>query len=163
MNPLPSPLPVMQAPIGSAAVVELAAAVCEAGGLGCLAASWKDPQVLRDEIRALRAATRRPFCVNLVLAFAQEERLEVCARERVPVVSFSWGADPGLVQRAHEAGALVLVQVGSEAEALAAEVAGADVLIAQGVEAGGHVQGTTPLAGLLAAVAAACPLPLVAA
>jgi nitronate monooxygenase len=91
----------MQAPIGPAATVELVAAVCAAGGLGSLAASWTRIDVLRDQVRAL---AEHRFCVNLVLAFPQEERLEVLCDERVPLISFSWGIRPQLVARAHDAG-----------------------------------------------------------
>ena len=139
----------MQAPIGPAATLELVAAVCEAGGLGSLAASWTRIDVLRDQVRALRG---RRFCVNLVLAFPQAQRLEVLCDERVPVISFSWGIRPDLVARAHEAGAEVLIQVGSADAARRAVAAGADMVMAQGIEAGGHVEGELPLHELLAQV-----------
>ena len=140
---------VMQAPIGPAATVELVAAVCAAGGLGSLAASWTRVEDLRDQVRALAG---RRFCVNLVLAFPQEQRLEVLCEERVPVISFSWGIRPDLVSRAHEAGAEVLIQVGSADAAQRAIAAGADIVMVQGIEAGGHVEGVLPLHELLAQV-----------
>jgi nitronate monooxygenase len=139
----------MQAPIGPAATVELVAAVCAAGGLGSLAASWTRIDVLRDQVRAL---AEHRFCVNLVLAFPQEERLEVLCDERVPVISFSWGIRPQLVARAHDAGSEVLVQVGSAEAARRAADAGADAVIIQGIEAGGHVEAERPLLELLAQV-----------
>lgn len=140
---------VMQAPIGPAATVDLAAAVCAAGGLGSLASSWTRTDVLRGQVRAL---TGRRFCVNLVLAFPQEHRLEVLCEEHVPVISFSWGIRPDLVARAHEAGAEVLIQVGSAAAARRAVDAGADLVMVQGIEAGGHVEGERPLLELLGLV-----------
>jgi NAD(P)H-dependent flavin oxidoreductase YrpB (nitropropane dioxygenase family) len=146
---LPWTVPVMQAPVGPAATPELAAAVSEAGGLGSLGASWTEPARLREQIRAIRRVTDRPFAVNLVLAFDQEERLELLCEEGVPIVSFSWGVEPELVERAHAAGCLVIAQAGEVGEGQAAVEAGADALIAQGVEAGGHVQGTTPLLDLV--------------
>lgn len=139
----------MQAPIGPAATVELVAAVCEAGGLGSLASSWTSPEALRNQVRALRG---RRFCVNLVLAFPQDERLDVLCDERVPVISFSWGIRPDLVARAHEAGAEVMIQVGSAGAARRAVDAGADIVMVQGIEAGGHVEGELPLRELLAQV-----------
>ncbi len=160
---LPWTVPVMQAPIGPAASPELVGAVSAAGGIGCLGASWTDPSVLREQIRAVRRLTDRPFGVNLVLAFDQAERLEVCADERVALVSFSWGADPALVTRAHAAGCQVLVQAGSVDEAVAGVQAGCDVVIAQGVEAGGHVQGTTARGPLIARATAATGVPVIAA
>jgi len=141
---------VMQAPIGPAATVELAAAVCAAGGLGSLASSWTRTEVLRGQVRAL-AGSR--FCINLVLAFPQEHRLDVLCEEHVPVISFSWGIRSDLVARAHEAGAEVLIQVGSAAAAHRAVDAGADLVMVQGIEAGGHVEGERPLLELLGEVA----------
>ncbi len=153
----------MQAPIGPATTPELVASVSSVGALGALAASWTNPVKLSDQIRAIRSATSNPFSVNLVLAFEQRERLEVVLAERVSIVSFSWGTDAELIGRARAAGAFVLVQVSDAEEATAAAVAGANGLIAQGVEAGGHVQGTTPLLKLVREIRAAFELPVVAA
>jgi nitronate monooxygenase len=155
---LPWTVPVMQAPVGPAATPELAAAVSEAGGLGSLGASWTEPALLREQIRAVRRRTDRPFLLNLVLDFDQEERLELLCEEGVPIVSFSWGIDARLVERAHAAGCLVVAQAGSVAEGRAAIDAGADALIAQGVEAGGHVQGETPLLELVAGLRGGVPV-----
>jgi nitronate monooxygenase len=160
---LPWTVPVMQAPIGPAATPELAAAVSSAGGIGSLGASWTEPALLREQIRAVRRLTDRPFCVNLVIAFDQAERLEVAVEEGVELISFSWGADAGLAARAHAGGCRVIVQAGSAAEALAGVRAGCDAVVAQGVEAGGHVQGRTPLAVLIGEVRAAVDVPVIAA
>ena len=149
----------MQAPIGPAATVELVAAVCDAGGLGSLAASWTPPATLREQVRALAG---RRFCVNLVLAFPQEQRLDVLCEERTPVVSFSWGIRPDLVARAHEAGSRVFVQAGSPEAARRAVDAGADAVIVQGIEAGGHVEGERRLLELVP-LAAGLGVPIVAA
>jgi nitronate monooxygenase len=156
-------VPVMQAPLGRGAAAALAAEVSRAGGLGTLGASWTDPASLREQIRSVMRATDRPFCVNLVLDFEQDERLEVAIEERVPWVSFSFGLRPELVARARAGGARVLVQVASAHGARAAADAGADALIVQGVEAGGHVQSVVGLLPLIAAVRRAVSLPLVAA
>jgi nitronate monooxygenase len=155
---LPWTVPVMQAPVGPAATPELAAAVSEAGGLGSLGASWTEPALLREQVREIRRRTDRPFVVNLVLAFDQEERLELLCEEGVPIVSFSWGVHARLVERAHAGGCLVVAQAGSAAEGRAAVEAGADALIAQGVEAGGHVQGETPLPDLVAGLRGGVPV-----
>jgi NAD(P)H-dependent flavin oxidoreductase YrpB (nitropropane dioxygenase family) len=142
-------LPLMQAPIGPATTPALVIAVSRIGALGTLAASWTEPEVLREQIRQIKAATDGPFCVNLVLAFDQHDRLDAAIDERVPFVSFSWGLDEDMIARIHQSGAAALVQVGTVAEAVRAVAAGADVIIAQGTEAGGHVQSTTPLLRLL--------------
>jgi nitronate monooxygenase len=163
VNALGCEVPLMQAPLGRGAADRLAAEVTMAGGLGTLGASWTDPALLREQIRSVMRATDRPFCVNLVLDFEQGERLEVAVEERVPWVSFSFGLHPDLVARARAGGALVLVQVASAQDARAAAEAGADGLIVQGVEAGGHVQSVVGLLALLIEVRRAVSLPLVAA
>jgi nitronate monooxygenase len=155
--------PLMQAPLGRGAAARLAGEVSRAGGLGTLGASWTDPPVLREQIRSIARITDRPFCVNLVLDFAQDERLEVVVEERVPWVSFSFGLRADLVTRARDGGGRVLVQVASAQAARAAATAGADALIVQGVEAGGHVQSVVGLLPLLAEVRRAVSLPLLAA
>jgi len=160
---LPWRVPLMQAPIGPAATPELAAAVSEAGGLGSLGASWMEPAVLRAQIGEIRKATERPFCVNLVLAFEQEERLEIAVAEGVEVISFSWGIRSDLVSRAHAGGCLVIAQAGTPAEAVAAVEAGCDAVMAQGVEAGGHVQGEIGLLALVGELSNTLPVPIVAA
>ena len=96
-----------------------------------------------SHVRSIARVTDRRFCVNLVLDFAQDERLEVVVEERVPWVSFSFGLRGELVTRARAGGARVMVQVASADAARAAAGARADALIVQGVEAGGHVQSAT--------------------
>jgi nitronate monooxygenase len=156
-------VPLMQAPLGRGAAARLASEVSRAGGLGTLGASWTEPAALREQIRSVALATDGPFCVNLVLDFEQDERLEVAVEERAPWVSFSFGLRPELVTRAHAGGAGVLVQVASGEAARAAADAGADGLIVQGVEAGGHVQSVVGLLPLLAEVRRVVSLPLLAA
>jgi nitronate monooxygenase len=163
MSALELTVPIMQAPLGGCATPQLASAVSQTGGLGTLAASWTEPDVLRNQIRSITRATDRPFCVNLVLEFEQDERLEVVVEERAPIISFSFGLEPRLVERARASGARVLVQVGSVDAARAAAAAGADALIVQGVEAGGHVQGVVGLLPLLAEVQRTVSLPVLAA
>ena len=119
---------------------------------------------MRQQIRETRALTSRPFGVNLVIEFPQEERLEVCLDERVPIISFFWGDPASLTHRAKAAGAVVLHTVGSAAEAKRAVDAGVDIIVAQGWEAGGHVRGTVATLPLVPAVVdAVAPVPVVAA
>jgi nitronate monooxygenase len=155
---------VIQAPVASAATPELASEVSRAGGLGSLGASWTDPEVLREQVRWIGRAIDRPFCVNLVMEFEQDERLEVVLEERVPIVSFSFsGLRPDFVARARAQGSRVFVQVGSAGAARTAADAGADAVIVQGVEAGGHVQSVVGLLPLMLEVRSAVSLPLLAA
>ena len=134
-------LPIIQAPMGSASCPALAAAVSNAGGLGTLALSWTKPNDVRQIIRATRNLTQRPFGINLVLDWPQEERLAICLEEKVRVISFFFGDALPFVERIHAAGSLVCVTVGSAEEARAAAAGGVDFIVAQGWEAGGHVSG----------------------
>jgi NAD(P)H-dependent flavin oxidoreductase YrpB (nitropropane dioxygenase family) len=147
-------LPIVQAPIGSAATHDLVSAVCNAGGLGGFALTWDSAETAAEKVTAQRRATPgAAFFANFVLHFPCE-CLDAALDAGVPVVTFSWGIDPARIARAHRAGAKVGVQVGNAEGARQAIDAGADFLIAQGVEAGGHVQSTTPLASLLPQVVA---------
>jgi nitronate monooxygenase len=160
---LPWKLPVMQAPIGPATTPELVKAVSSVGALGTLAASWTNAQTLRQQLRIIRSSVGRQFCVNLVLHFDQNERLDVVLDEGGGFVSFSWGVDRELIARARDAGVVVLVQVGDVAAASDAAHAGADIVIAQGVEAGGHVEATMPLSDFVREVRPVLDLPILAA
>ena len=153
----------MQAPIGRAATPDLALAVIAAGGLGSLGASWTPIVRLREQIGELQRGTDQPFCVNLVLAFDQNERVALCTELKVPVVSLSWGVDEELIAQLQAAGTTVLVQVGSLERARRAASAGANVLIVQGIEAGGHVESFSPLHSLIQTVRDELSLPLIAA
>ena len=157
-------IPIVQAPIGPSAVPALAAAVARAGGLGGLALTWSSPDEVRATVAAVRgAAGGGAFFVNFVLHFPCEG-FEAALDAGAPVVTLSWGIDENRIGRARRAGARVGVQVGHPLGARRAREAGADFLIAQGIEAGGHVQSTTPLARLLPAILAeAGDLPVLAA
>jgi nitronate monooxygenase len=156
--------PIFQAPMGRSASPELAAAVCEAGGVGMLGTSWDSPQVLRAKIRATRALTRNPFAVNFSVAWDQHERLAIALDEGVRIVSLFWGDAQPYLRKAKESGAAVTVTVGSADEAKRAADQGADVLVAQGVESGGHVWSTLGTMVLVPLVCDAAPsLPVVAA
>ncbi|MEW1656749.1 nitronate monooxygenase [Streptomyces sp. NPDC093707] len=156
--------PIVQAPVGSAATAELAAAVSQAGGLGTLALTWVTPQEAAQRIRTTRRLTDRPFGVNLVLDFPLDHLLTTCLDEGVRIISTFWG-DPGTVnEQVHAAGALHLHTVGSTEEARRAVDAGVDVIVAQGWEAGGHVRGQVGTMALVPAVVDAVhPVPVIAA
>jgi NAD(P)H-dependent flavin oxidoreductase YrpB (nitropropane dioxygenase family) len=157
-------LPIIQAPMGGAAGPALAAAVSNAGGLGMLVPWRADMDTVQRQIRETRALTSRPFGVNLNLEFPQEERLEVCLDERVPVISFFWRDPAALVPRARARGATVLHTVGSAADARRAVECGVDIVVAQGWEAGGHVRGMVATMPLIPTVVdAVSPTPVVAA
>jgi nitronate monooxygenase len=157
-------VPVVLAPMGGAVTPELAAAVSNAGGLGILPLSWASPDEIASVVDETRQQTRRPFGVNLGLAWDQRERLVVALEAGVRVVSFFWGDASGVIGEARAAGALVFVTVGTAEEGRAAAAAGADVVVAQGWEAGGHVWGTVSTLALVPSVVdAVAPVPVVAA
>jgi len=119
---------------------------------------------MRRQIRETRALTPRPFAVNLVLEFLQEERLAVCLDEGVNIISFFWRDPASLVPRAKAGGALVLHTVGSADDAKRAVDCGVDIVVAQGWEAGGHVRGMVATVPLVPTVVDAVrPTPVVAA
>src|SRR3546814_13841685 len=109
------------------------------------------PELIAAEIDAVRAATDRPFGVNLIPAATDPDllaaELAVCFDKAVHSLCFFWDVDADAIARAKGAGCRVVYQVGSVADALAAEAAGADIVIAQGFEAGGHVRGRPPPPG----------------
>lgn len=143
---------------------EFVAAVSNAGGLGILQAQFCPPPVFREEIRRVWALTAKPFGVNLLLHFPVEDQVAICLEERVPVLSLFWGDPTPYVGQAHAAGVKVFHQVGSVADARRAASAGVDVIIAQGVEAGGHVAGKVSTLALVPRVVdAVAPRPVAAA
>jgi enoyl-[acyl-carrier protein] reductase II len=148
--------PIFQAGMGGQAGPELAAAVSEAGGLGHLGGIRLGAAELRAWIRETRDRTAKPFGVNLVPTGGGRDgfraQLDVVLEERPKVLSLFWGDFAGVIAAANEAGIVTMVQVGSAAEARKAVADGADVIVAQGVEAGGHVRGTIGLVALLPAV-----------
>jgi NAD(P)H-dependent flavin oxidoreductase YrpB (nitropropane dioxygenase family) len=158
-------VPVLCAPMGpNLTGPELTAAVSNAGGLGILQAQLYPPPLLRQLIQHLRDLTGKLFGVNFVLHFPHEENIAVCLEERVPVLSFFWGDPTPYVERAHAVGSKVIDQVGSVARAQQSARAGVDVIIVQGVEAGGHVAGqVSTMASVPRVVDAVAPTPVVAA
>jgi nitronate monooxygenase len=195
-------VPIVLAPMGGGpSTPALAAAVSEAGGLGFLAAGYKTPDAFASDVEAVRAATTRPFGVNVfapprapaaadvVAAYVErlassedgpfgdprsdddafDAKLDVLVEAGVPVVSFTFGPPSAeVVERLHGAGVEAWATVTSAGEARVAAGLGADVLVVQGVEAGGHrgtfddTGGDVGLLALLQVVRAETDLPLVA-
>ncbi|MGZ8794664.1 MAG: NAD(P)H-dependent flavin oxidoreductase [Gaiellaceae bacterium] len=156
--------PIVLAPMGGAVMPELAAAVSNAGGLGLLPLSFSTPDEIKNSVAEMTALTDRPFGVNLIREWDQRDRLAAALDAGAPAISLFWGDAAELVPEAHGAGAVVFVSVGSVAEAAQAAAAGADVVVAQGWEAGGHVRGTvTTLALVPRVVDVVEPVPVIAA
>lgn len=159
-------LPILLAGMGGVARSELVAAVAKAGGYGILGMVRETPELIAQNIAAVRAKTDRPFAVNLIPSATDPKLLDAelgtCLDLGIPAMCFFWDVVPAAVARAKAAGCLVLHQVGSLKAALAAEAAGADVLIVQGVEAGGHVHGTVGTLVLVEQVVRRVRLPVIA-
>jgi nitronate monooxygenase len=157
--------PILQAGMGGVARAELVAAVARAGGYGFLGMVRESPERVAREIDAVRTATDGAFGVNLIPAATDpalfEAELAVCLERKVHSLCFFWSVDSDAVARAKDSGCLVLYQVGSLEDAVLAEEAGADAVIAQGLEAGGHVRGGVSSLVLLPQVARALSIPVV--
>lgn len=157
-------LPVIQAAIGHLTCPALAAAVTEAGGLGTIAFTGRGPQGVRDLIAENRSLTAGPFVANFLLPYDVDAEIDAALDAGAPVVSLFWGDPAPYGPRVRAAGAKLLVTVGSVDEAKAAADAGADAVVAQGWEAGGHVRGTVATMALVPAVAdEIAPVPVIAA
>ena len=156
--------PILSAGMGGATRAALAAAVSNAGGCGQVTISGLPADGVRQRIAETRALTDRPFAANVILDTQKGHEVATAIEEAVPIIVLFWGDPAPYVEAAHRRGTKVIVQVGSVADAVAAAEAGVDVVIAQGVEAGGHVMGTTPLFSLLPMVVEVIsPVPVVAA
>jgi nitronate monooxygenase len=163
-------VPIQQAAMGGIATPELVAAVSRAGALGMLGTTRAGltHDSLLKLIADVRARTPRPFGVNFLaspknLAQLDLKCVELAARA-ARIVEFFYGQpSPELVAMVHEGGALACWQVGSREEALAAQEAGCDLIVAQGIEAGGYVRGTIGLHALLSDVLTEVNVPVVAA
>ena len=133
--------PVMSAPMSNHSGGQLAAAVTLAGGLGAFGGTNDfGPEWLRQQIADVRGRTGRPFGVGFITQLIEYNtaNIEIALEERVPVVIFSFADPDPWVRRAKEAGAITVCQVQSVDLAQQSVDAGADVLLAQGNEAGGH-------------------------
>ncbi len=149
--------PFVGAGMGFVALPELVAAVSEAGGLGVLGVAPEPPPVFAERLTQIRALTSRPFGVDFFLATSPtlgpttvDARIDIAAAAKVDLVVFHFGIPAAAwVASLKAAGCAIWVQVPSVEQARAALAAGADGLVVQGKEAGGHNHSTTPLHHLL--------------
>ena len=157
--------PIIQAGMVWCSGWRLASAVSNAGGLGLIGAGSMHPDTLQEHIQKCKAATDKPFGVNIPLMYPQiEEIMQVVMKEKVPVVFTSAGNPKTWTPTLKEAGILVAHVVSSSKFALKAAEAGVDAVVAEGFEAGGHNgrEETTTLT-LIPQVRQAVALPLIAA
>jgi enoyl-[acyl-carrier protein] reductase II len=145
--------PVFQAGMGFVAHAELAAAVSNAGGLGCIGSGAMGAHELKEQIHRCRDLTDRPFGVDILFAEVKadpksqtviryasnvERLIEITFEENIPVIVSGLGNPAGIIERAHRAGVVVMSLCGNVRQARRLEASGVDVVIAQGHEAGGH-------------------------
>lgn len=150
--------PLIGAPISAAP--QFVAAISNAGGLGMIQATWLEAEELLDTIAEVRRLTDHPFGVNFVLPLIEDQqyaKLDSALGVEVPVVSTFWGDPAPVIERIHNAGALALHTIGSAEEARRVVDLGVDAVVAQGVEAGGHVWGQVGTIALTPAVVDAVP------
>ena len=156
-------VPLIQAGMAVYTSPGLAAAVSNAGALGSLGAWLRPADQLRRDLVELREATDRPFAVNHVVPDLDRDALEFTFDAAPAVVSFALDDAGDLMDRAHDVGSLVMQQVTTVPQAEAAAAHGADIIVAQGHEAGGYAGTVTTLTLVPQVVDAVAPLPVVAA
>jgi enoyl-[acyl-carrier protein] reductase II len=155
--------PIIQGGMAWVSTAELVAAVSEAGGLGILAAGNAPPNYVRDQIRQTKAMTSKPFGVNIPLFTSYlDEILNLCIEERVAVVATGAGSPGVFIPQLKEAGLTVIPVVSSVALAKRLERMGADALVAEGMESGGHI-GDVGALPLVPQVVDAVKVPVIAA
>lgn len=155
--------PVLQGGMAWVADANLAAAVSEGGGLGIIAGGAAPPELIRAEIEKLRRMTQKPFGLNIMLMspFA-EDVAKLAEEEKVPIITTGAGSPGKYMEMWKAAGSKVIPVVPSVALALRMQRMGADAIIAEGTESGGHIGESTTMA-LIPQVAEAVEIPVIAA
>jgi len=156
--------PIIQGGMARVAKAPLVAAVSEAGGLGVLGGAAMTPEELRDQIREVRRNTSKPFGVNLMLQSEfWQDQIKVVLEERPPVITTGAGNPSSFMKTLKEKGIKILPLVGSANQALLLEKAGADGVIAEGKESGGHIGDVTTIVLVNAVLKSVTNIPVIAA
>ena len=155
--------PILMGGMAWAGTPKLAAAVSEAGALGIIGSGAMKPEDLRKAIDEIRKLTNRPFGVNVILVSPwADELVRVCLEEKVPVVTFGAGNPAKYIRELKENGIKVIPVVASDSLAKLVERQGADAVIAEGMESGGHIGEVTTMV-LVNKVARSVQIPVIAA
>lgn len=155
--------PVIQGGMAWVAEYHLAAAVSNAGGLGLIGAASAPPEVVREQIREVKKLTDKPFGVNVMLLNPNAADVaRIVIEEGVPVVTTGAGSPAKFMEAWKQAGVTVIPVVASVAMAKMMERAGADAVVAEGMESGGHIGAQTTMT-LVPQVADAVQIPVIAA
>jgi NAD(P)H-dependent flavin oxidoreductase YrpB (nitropropane dioxygenase family) len=159
--------PIALGGMGSATSPPLVAAVSRAGGLGALGCHYLTPEQIRERTVAIREETNKPFGLNFLMFDTREDSFAMALELSPGVMQFAWArADQDLkthFDRAHDAGCKVTYMAGAVPEALRGAKAGADVIVAQGTEGGGHVGWMASMVLIPMVVDAVAPIPVLAA
>ena len=155
--------PVVLAPMGGVSGGRLAAAVSNAGGLGLVGGGYGDIDWMSEELSLARAGATRPWGVGLITWHATPETVELALSYEPHAFMLSFGDPRPYVPAIKEAGCALICQVQDVEDARAARAAGADVIVAQGTEAGGHGAWRAALPLVPAVVDAVAPTPVLAA
>jgi NAD(P)H-dependent flavin oxidoreductase YrpB (nitropropane dioxygenase family) len=159
--------PIALGGMGSATSPALVSAVSRAGGLGALGCHYLTPEQISERVAGIRRETNKPFGLNFLLFDTREDSLDAALQLRPAVMQFAWARPEqdlkGYFDRAHEAGCKVTHMAGAVPEAVRAAKAGADVIIAQGTEGGGHVGFMASMPLIPMVVDAVAPVPVLAA
>lgn len=158
--------PILCAGMGGVARHRLAAAVSNAGGFGCLGMVREQPEFIRHEVKHYRAISDKPFAINLIPSATDprllRQQVAECIALNINHVVLFWDVHKEVIQEFKDNGICVIHQVGSKQDAEQALEAGAEILIVQGIEAGGHVRGDVSLLGLLPEIVALSSVPIIA-
>lgn len=155
--------PVIQGGMAWVADADLAAAVSNAGGLGVIAAASMPPEILEEQIVKIRKLTDKPFGMNIMLLSpTADDALEIAAQYKVPVVTTGAGMPGKVLERLKPLGTTVIPVIASTAHAQRVSKQGADAVIAEGNEAGGHIGEITTM-NLIPQVVDVVSIPVIAA
>ncbi len=155
--------PIIQGGMAWVADADLAAAVSNAGGLGIIAAASMPPELLEQQILKIRKMTDKPFGMNIMLLSpTADDALEIAASYKVPVVTTGAGMPGKVLERLKPLGTIVIPVIASTAHAERVSKQGADAVVAEGNEAGGHIGEITTM-NLVPQVADVVSIPVIAA
>lgn len=155
--------PIVSAPMGVVSGGRLAAAVSNAGGLGLVGGAYGDHDWLQTQLRLVQAEAKRPWGVGLITWYVPPETVELALSYRPAAFFLSFGDPQKYAPRIKAAGCTLICQVKDVETARQAVAAGADIIVAQGAEAGGHAGARATLPLVPAVVDAVAPVPVLAA
>lgn len=156
-------VPIILAPMGSCTSAELAAAASNEGALGSIGTLFRTTAAIKRDIDAVKSLTSRPYAINHIPQMLDAEAFRHTLEARPAVISFALADPADLIRQAREVGSLVMMQVTTVAQAVEAAARGADIVIAQGGEAGGYGGEVSTMALVPQVVDAVAPVPVVAA